>query len=361
VTSQSALLLDDPWQVDPANFPENGSTRDKLSFLINYAALAPSILNTQPWRFRLTNDTVDLLADSSRRLPITDPDKRELTISCGAALLNIRIAARSFGYNLAYTTFPDTTQPELLAQAGLERTTTSPADRRLRDTVTARRTIRGAFADRLLPKELSDRLVRVSDHEGAALNFVDDPNGKRRVSKLVAQAEQAQLADPAFRVELSRWIQERVSEAYDRDNEARWRLGPALSGSAGQTPESPFRPDLFTPTAAGIARSFTPAEQGAENQRALTEGAPLLALLSTRGDNPADWLTAGQALQHVLLVAAADGVSASFLNSAIELKRLRTQTTRAFGARGSGQVLLRLGYGADRPPTTRRPVRELIL
>jgi hypothetical protein len=309
----------------------------------------------------LTSDTVELLADSSRRLPITDPDMRELTISCGAALLSIRVAARSFGYNLACSTFPDATQPELLAQAGLERATAIPADRRLRETIAARRTIRGAFADRPLPKELTDRLIQASNHEGASLTVVDDPKRKRRVSKLVAEAEQAFLADPAFRIELSRWIEERVSEAYDHDSEARWRLGRALSGIAGQTPESSPRPDLFTPMAAGVARSLARAEQAADYQRALAEGAPLLALLSTRGDNPPDWLTAGQALQHVLLVAAADGVSASFLNPAIELRRFRTQTTKAFGARGGAQVLLRLGYGPDRPPTARRPVKDLVL
>jgi hypothetical protein len=169
--SQSALLLDDPWQVDSANFPEKGSTRDKLSFLLNYAALAPSILNTQPWRFRITSDAVALFADTSRRLPITDPDMRELTISCGAALLNLRVAARSFGYDLACATFPDTGQPELLAQARLRRIATTPTDRRLRDAITARRTIRGAFADQLLPKELTDALSRASNHEGATLTL----------------------------------------------------------------------------------------------------------------------------------------------------------------------------------------------
>jgi hypothetical protein len=190
---------------------------------------------------------------------------------------------------------------------------------------------------------------------------VDDPKGKQRVSKLVAEAEQALLAIPAFRSEISRWIEERISETHDRDSEARRRLGPALSSSAGQTPESRSEADLFAPMAAGVARFFASAKQAAENQRAGAEGAPLLALLSTRGDSPPDWLTAGQALEHVLLLAAADGVSASFLNPAIELGRLRIQITRAFGAGGSAQVLLRLGYGSSRLPAARRPTRELIL
>jgi nitroreductase len=361
MTSQSALLLDDPWQVDPANFPKGGRTGDKLTFLLNYAALAPSILNTQPWLFRITTDSVALLADSSRRLPITDPDMRELTISCGAALLNLRVAAQSFGYDLACTTFPDSAQPELLAQARLRRKSAIPADRRLRDAMMARRTIRDAFANRSLPKELTDKLLQASKREGAALTFVDDPKGKRRVWELIADAERALLADPAFRSEISRWIEKRISEAHDRDSEARWRLGPALSGSAGHTPESRLQADFFTPMAASAARSYVRAEQATENQRPRAEGAPVLALLSTTGDSPGDWLAAGQALQYVLLLAAAEGVSASFLNPAIELISLRTKIAKAFGASGNAQVLLRLGYGPSRQATARRSARELLL
>src|SRR5690348_1447918 len=113
------FLLDDPWSVDTADFPRNGSQRDKLLFLLNYAVLAPSVLGTEPWRFHVSDNSVLLRADLDRKLPVTDPKGRELLISCGAALLTLRIAAASFEQDLAVTIFPDEGRSELVAEATL--------------------------------------------------------------------------------------------------------------------------------------------------------------------------------------------------------------------------------------------------
>lgn len=189
---------------------------------------------------------------------------------------------------------------------------------------------------------------------------MDDPEGRPRVARLVAEARQALQADPGFRTEISRWIEDRYSEAHERDSEARHRLGLPLTGATGHTPELPARPDLFAPMAAGVARTLGGATGHADDDTAAEGDTPLLALLSTKADRPADWLAAGQALQHVLLIAAMAGVSASYLSPALELTRFRTQVGKAFGARGSAQVLLGLGYGPAGQPTARRPVREIV-
>ena len=91
------LLLDNPWMANPTDFPADGTPNEKLLFLLNYAVLAPSILNTQPWRFRIDGDEVEISSDRKRILPVTDPQGRELLISCGAALINLRVAMRGFG------------------------------------------------------------------------------------------------------------------------------------------------------------------------------------------------------------------------------------------------------------------------
>jgi len=81
-----------PWNVDEAAYPHSGPTWEKLSFCVNYAVLAPSGHNTQPWRFKLGLDNVKLYADRTRALPMVDPHDRELVISCGAALFHLRLA-----------------------------------------------------------------------------------------------------------------------------------------------------------------------------------------------------------------------------------------------------------------------------
>lgn len=91
-------LAADPRTITQADFPRTGSRAEQWQFLLNYALLAPSEYNTQPWLFHVHEDSVAFYADRSRRLPVLDPENRELLISCGAALLNLRLALRHFGY-----------------------------------------------------------------------------------------------------------------------------------------------------------------------------------------------------------------------------------------------------------------------
>ena len=83
-----------PWHVSEAGFPQQGSRSEQFRHLLHYAVVAPSGHNTQPWLFRVTNDAVELFADRTRALPIVDPADRELTMSCAAALGQLRLAIR---------------------------------------------------------------------------------------------------------------------------------------------------------------------------------------------------------------------------------------------------------------------------
>lgn len=350
------VLLENPWQVRAADFPEAGDPDEKLAFVVNYAVLAPSILNTQPWKFRIAGGAVTLHADRTRILPVVDPDGRELLLSCGAALFNLCTAIRSFGCRPQLTMFPDPRDSDLLACVELSAATPSARDRKLREAIPERRTVRQPFQERPLPKKLLADLSQAAEQEGATLSFIEDAEPKRRIAELVADAERIHLADPAFRTELSRWIQKRVNEAHDQGGEALFRLG-----AAGHTPQPDSETALFTQTAASVARGFATAEEAAAHERVRVEASPLLVLLATARDRPQDWLAAGQALQHVLLTATLAGAAASYLNPPIELPGLRPRVAAAFGARDMPQVLLRLGYGPDIPPAPRRPVRDVLI
>ncbi|MBO0784056.1 MAG: hypothetical protein J2P37_35060, partial [Ktedonobacteraceae bacterium] len=79
-----------PLTISEEDFPKTGTPGEQLRFLLNYALLAPSEYNTQPWLFRVKENVIELYADTSRRLPVVDPDGREMIISCGAACYNLR-------------------------------------------------------------------------------------------------------------------------------------------------------------------------------------------------------------------------------------------------------------------------------
>lgn len=354
---QSGSALD-PWSVDAADFPAAGNAEEKLAFLLNYAVLAPSILNSQPWRFRLRGATVELIADRSLRFPVMDPDARELTISCGAALLNLRIAARSFGQDLDVATGAGPGPLDPLAVATVREGAAATAEEvRLRDCILQRRTYRNAFAPEPIPARAQDILRAAAESEGGMLFLAQEPEHRAVVAQIVGEAERAHLLDEAYRRELETWTRCRIAESYDRESEADQRLHRAIKGH-GPGPHA----ELSVAIGAGTARSFARPEQAARHQAERAARGPLLALLATAGDQRADWLAAGQSLERVLLAAVAEGLAASYLNGPTELPQLRRRLTTAFAGRGAAQVLLRLGYGQEPTPATpRRPVSELLI
>jgi nitroreductase len=358
MANQPASLLPDPWQVDPGDFPNSASQHDKLLFLLNYAVLAPSVLNTQPWQFELSDDAIAVYADPHRGLAVVDPEGRQRTIGCGAALFNLRTAAKAFGYELEMGEPSRNSDPALIAKLELKASAMPPSelDLRLRDAIANRRTVRSSFENRPLGDALLRDLEDAARQEGAECHFAQSPEHKQQVAELVAEAEQLHLDDPVFRNELRDWLGQRRGEDHDAMREAYSRMG----SPAGHTPGSRDHPDQFTPTAAATARQFANVAGAANRQRATVEASPLVALLATADDSDASWLAAGQALQHILLTATIAGVSASYLNPPIELAQLRDRLAQAFATKSKPQVLLRLGYGQASRPTPRRPMSEVV-
>ena len=88
---------------------------EQVGYLIATAARAPSVHNTQPWRFRAGQYVIELYADQRRKLRV-DPAGREMLISCGAALFGLRLAVRSLGYLPVVKLLPDPDRLRLLAR-----------------------------------------------------------------------------------------------------------------------------------------------------------------------------------------------------------------------------------------------------
>src|SRR5690242_2435805 len=129
-----------------------GSPEEIARFAIGAAVWAPSVHNTQPWRFGAQPGEISLYADPDRRLAAADPDGREMLISCGAALFTARLALRFRGYVPETEVLPDPDRPMLVARIRWPRRV-PPADYEcaLYRQVPARRTHRGGFEDAELP------------------------------------------------------------------------------------------------------------------------------------------------------------------------------------------------------------------
>lgn len=326
-------------------FPEHGSPAEKLTFLLRYAVLAPSGHNTQPWLFRIEADTVELYADRTRALPVVDPDDRALTISCGAALLNLRVALRRFGYrDDAYELLPAGDDADLLARVRLVAgDRPSAADEALFAAIPNRRTTRAAYEERELPEGLAGLLEREAAREGAWFHLVRDAE-RSALADLIAEGDRVQMADRRFRRELAAWVHPNRSSAA--------RGVPGYGFGFG---------DLTSIGGPLVIRSFDLGKKQATKDRDLAQHSPLLAVLGTAGDTPPEWLAAGQALERILLHACALGLTSSFLNQPVEVETIRPRLARALGRRGHPQLVLRFGYGPPVRPTPRERVVNLLL
>ncbi len=336
----------DPWVEALDELPLLATGPARLRAMVCCAALAPSSHNAQPWRFRFAgDDTVELLADRGRALPVADPEDRELILGCGAALFHLRLAARMLGWTDLVTVLPRDGGPDLLARVrlGAERPP-SEADRRLYRVVRRRHTNRGPFDRRPVPDSVLVGLAEAAAAEGGWLTVVREPARRLALAALVARGDRAQMADPAFRRELARWLRPNRSGAVDGI--------PGFALGEG---------DLAAMVGPLVVRTFDVGEGQAARDRDVALGSPVLAVLGAHADEPPGWLAAGQALARVLLLARADGVQASFLNQPVEVPVLRDRLRTLLGRPGAPQLVLRLGFAPDARPTPRRPPDDLIL
>ncbi len=338
-------LTSNPRTVSEADFLTLRTPAKKLCFLLNYAVLAPSEYNTQPWLFKVSGRTTELYVDRSRRLPVIDPEDRELIISCGAALCNYRLALRHFGYVDEVQIDANQDHPDLLACISLgKKQAATQEDHQLFSAILQRRTNRHMFEQRKVAETLLSIFEDLAMQEGAWFHVVRAEEGRRMLTNMIALGDRMQWADKRFRQELAAWA--RSPEVLSHDG----LPGYAQSKGTFASSISPF-----------LVRTFDMGPDEEARDRQLADGAPVLAVIGTMEDTWRDWLAAGQAVEKVLLRACAAGVQGSFLNQPIEIASLRVALRNLIDRPGFPQIVLRLGYAPHTPATPRRSVSEVLL
>ena len=311
---------------------------DRIARIIGAGIQAPSVHNTQPWSVRVDDDRhLTVRAYPSRQLRQSDPQGREMFISCGAFLMNVRVAAAHEGLDAFVQPAPDRSDPLLAARVTLsELRAPGFFDTGLFDAIATRRTGRGAIATRPLDPadiELLRRAVAL-EHAGVVFLGRRDAAWGRLVSSM-RSAEAMAVHDGAPLAEDRTWL----GVARDRSD------GVPVDAMGAWFQEPVVDPHTTGRDEASGARTF--------------ESNATSAVVTTLGDGPCNWLAAGQALERMLLVAATRGIQASFATRVLENPDTRVELERAFHLEAKAQMLVRFRYGSGAPFTPRRDVDDV--
>ena len=311
------------------------------SRLIEAVQAAPSILNTQPWSLRfISNDFIELRANPGkdpegreRYLEVSDRRKREMIISCGAALYNLRLAIRVTGHVFAVWLFPNTADPDLLATVEIDSDSIRQAtyrEQRLFESIPLRHTTREPFRKPELEMNLVTELEEAG-RMGTVNARLLHPRQLRQLLRDTAKVNKTLKANTSYLNELKRWT------------------GPNSTGGRG------VPTDAFGPLP--VDEEHTPIRDlgisWPERRRERFEKKVRLVLLSTEKDTPLDWMYAGQALQKLLLTATQYHVVASFLTQLFEYHdREQDVTYSMYPWPGYCHIAIRLGNPSKVPYAT---------
>lgn len=318
----------------------DGAPGPLLRECVRAATAAPSVHNTQPWLFRPCGNAVDVLVDRRRQLRALDSSGREMFVSVGAALFNLRVAFRARGWPSEIVVTPDPAEPDLAARVTVSRhAATTPAATALAEAIPQRHTNRRPFADTPVPPAVLTELADAATAEGALL-LVADRALRNGVLSLTRTAENRMRGDRRYRDEL-----------------ADWTTPPGIGRRDG-VPRQVFGP---RDTHGALPLRDLAVGHGAPTALVEFEPDPTILLLFTGADTPADWVRAGMALQRLLLTATVRRLAATPLTQLTEVPSLRELLADTVDGRVV-QTVLRIGYPlTPSVASPRRPVEDVLI
>ncbi len=339
-----APWLDDQEQAElnRRSFTQGDTMPQQFLELVRYATLAANGHNTQPWKFALQQDRIEIHPDYSRSLAVVDANNRELWLSLGCALENLLLAARAAGY-----------APEVVYPEGQEErirvhlTPDAPQHSPLFDAIPQRQTTRSVYDGRPVPSAHLDIIQSLPLEQGVSLRFLHTAAEIETARSYIHEGNLRQYADRAFVDELITWLRFNKKEAMAT-------LDGLYSLCSGNPAVPRWLGKLFV--------SSTKPQQQAEADDAKLRSSAGAAIIATETEDKAAWVRAGQVYERLTLQMTALEIQSALLNQPIEVTDLRGafQSDVGLGS-AQAQLLVRFGYADAMPPSLRRPVEAVLI
>lgn len=332
------------WNVDAGDYPSTGSIDEKLKFLLQYAVLAPSGPNNQPWKFAVDGNEVTVMVDFDRTLPDVEPTNRTTYMSLGCLLTNLLLAAEHFKMGYEVERFPDGTDAETIAIVKFKEDCAAAPQFSpdLFRQIAERHTNRGAYDDRPIEAEKIEAMKKAVGDGGFRIDVLTDPDGKAKMAEVLGESHKIQLGNKAFRKDLARWIRANNEDAWD-----------GLPGYAfGYSDfESYFGKFIFG--------AFDTSASRARKEMALMKASPAVGVFSTDAEDKGIWVEAGMRFERLFLTATKLGVRFDLFSQPVAIEKLRQKMAEILDV-DYPQILIRMGYAPPAKHTPRRTA-EMVL
>lgn len=315
---------------------------DVINDAVTLAGRAPSLHNSQPWRWVATTDSVQLFLDRSRAPKYTDTSGRELVISCGAALDHFRVAMAAGGWMTYVERLPNPNNLDHLASVGFTAMDFVADGHRLRaQAITRRRTDRLPFAAPPGWDAFVAQLGRAEHSGSVAVDVVADES-RPRLAEASLLAKSSRLYDSRYHAELLGWTGDvAVAEGIP--------AGALLSAAESDRVD--------------ISRDFPPVDH-AERRGDIARDLAKVLVISTYGVTRGSVLRCGEVLSSVLLDATLAEFATCTLSHLTEVPASRDIVAALTGGAKIPQVVVRVGTAPSQgdigPPTPRLPVEDVL-
>jgi hypothetical protein len=336
----------EPWEVHEDEFPKDSvNIADIAKFFVRYAILAPSSHNTQPWKFKVTENIVKIFPDFDRSLVYSDRLYRELHISLGCALANYCVAADYFGYETTVEYYPESDLENPAIVVSVHKKQTNRLGKELFPFVTQRTTNRNPYLDKRIPKDVLDNILRYTSSKlNITVRFIQDSNMKKKIIDLVDESILFAFNDTIFKDELSSWVRSNYTKKGD---------GMPLFGFGIPGLISMFAPFLI---------KNMPAQIQSKIDKGLLKQSDTFMVLSSKNDDKEAWIKTGEAYEYLCLACLKNGIATAPMAGVVEYDKTDKKLQAVLEITERPMFFARMGYTPQSPhKTPRRDLKDVLL
>lgn len=317
------------WNVNIEDFYKIKEKEERLKFLLNFAVLAPSAHNSQPWDFLLLDNAIEFVINKERTLEKSDPTNRLLLMGFGCLLENILVASDYFGFEATVSYFPRNDESSVFRVnfKEIDKVYERKADH-LIFQIPKRHTNRGLYLSKSLPPNFIPSIKELSSTENNRAYLFSEGKLRDKIGQLILESNLEIMDKKDFREELSQYIKPNATSS--------------KIGMPGFTLGLPGLISFFAPLL--VKKVNLSRKSVKQDEKLLKKETPAFLVISTNKDTRMDWIAAGVFMQNIWLLAESYGLAISPFASVTQISSFRVELQRVLKLEDFPQIVCRIGY-----------------